>query len=116
MDRGRWRLLSLEWPYALIAIRAAAREHACYPYVARQLGGHVPKEVTRTLAHERGTRKQVGGYKAPVGYYFRPLGTSPADVTEIRTVVGTYELARCPAAPLPLPAGATPAPRLPSTP
>jgi hypothetical protein len=35
VDRGRWRLLSIEWPYALIAIRAAARERAPDEYVLR---------------------------------------------------------------------------------
>ena len=35
VDRGRWRLLSIEWPYVLIAIRAAAREHAPDEYALR---------------------------------------------------------------------------------
>jgi hypothetical protein len=35
VDRGRWRLLSIEWPYALIAMRAAARESAPDEYAFR---------------------------------------------------------------------------------
>ena len=35
VDRGRWRLLSIEWPYALIAIRAAVRERAPDEYALR---------------------------------------------------------------------------------
>ncbi len=35
VDRGRWRLLSIEWPYALIAISAAARERAPDEYALR---------------------------------------------------------------------------------
>ena len=34
-DRGRWRLLDLEWPLALIAIRAAERNSASAEYVLR---------------------------------------------------------------------------------
>lgn len=35
VDRGRWRLHSIAWPYAFIAIRAAPREHAPDEYVFR---------------------------------------------------------------------------------
>ncbi|MGI8546811.1 MAG: DUF7665 family protein [Gemmatimonadaceae bacterium] len=33
--RGRWRLLSIAWPYALIAVRAADREHGPRELVLR---------------------------------------------------------------------------------
>ena len=75
-----------------------AHDHACYPFLAHQFGGHVPAEVMRTLAHERGTRKEVGRARAPVGFYYRRA--PPATVDDMRTVVGgDYELARCPADP-----------------
>lgn len=35
VDRGRWRLLSITWPYATIAIGAAQREHAPREYALR---------------------------------------------------------------------------------
>ena len=35
VDRGRWRLLSIGWPYALIAISAATRERAPGEYTLR---------------------------------------------------------------------------------
>jgi len=82
----------------------AARDHACYPFVAHQMGGHIPPSVLRTLAHERGTRKRVGRNQAPIGYYFRPRSASTLAISDIRTVIGDYELARCPAG------NATPAP------
>ncbi len=35
VDRGRWRLLSIAWPYAFITINAAVREHALGEYAFR---------------------------------------------------------------------------------
>jgi hypothetical protein len=35
VDRQKWRLLSIDWPYVLIAIRAAARERAPSEYTFR---------------------------------------------------------------------------------
>jgi hypothetical protein len=35
VDRGRWRLLSIEWPHVLIALRAAEREQAPDGYAFR---------------------------------------------------------------------------------
>jgi hypothetical protein len=35
VDRGRWRLLSIAWPYATIVISAGAREHAPREYAFR---------------------------------------------------------------------------------
>ena len=83
-----------------------AREHACYPFVVHQFQGAVPSTVARSLAAEHGTRRAVGRYRAPRGYYWRKHGPTTLDVTEVRTVVGDYELARCPS---------TPAPALPSS-
>ena len=77
-----------------------ARDHACYPYLDHLFQGHVPGEVKQKLARERGTRKQVGRYRAPVGYYWRRQREAPLDVKEVRTRLGEYELARCPAAPV----------------
>ena len=34
-DRGRWRLLTLNWPYAVIAIQAAARDSSPAEYALR---------------------------------------------------------------------------------
>lgn len=34
-DRGRWRLVSLDWPHAVIAISAAPRENAPCEYALR---------------------------------------------------------------------------------
>lgn len=79
---------------ALTCCTLAAHDHACYPFVAHQLRGHVPESLLRTLARERGTRKQVGRYRAPVGYYLRPRRAPPA--VDTWTVVDKYELARCP--------------------
>jgi len=88
-------------PLAVLAgCTLLARDHACYPFLAHQLGGHVPNDVLRTLAHERGTRKQVGRQRAPMGYYFRRRGTPAPAVIEVRTAMGGYELARCPEAPV----------------
>ena len=35
LDRGRWRLLSLEWPHAMIAVRAAERTDSAAEYALR---------------------------------------------------------------------------------
>jgi hypothetical protein len=86
---------------ALVALGAAgctlaARDHACWPLLAHQYHGHVPDEVVRALAREHGTRKQVGPYHAPAGYYWRKRRPSTLDVHDIRTLMGDYEMARCP--------------------
>jgi len=74
----------------------AARDHACYPYLAHQYRGELPRDLVRTLARERGTRRSVARHRAPTGYYWRGRRQPTLDVGEIRTVVGDYELARCP--------------------
>lgn len=35
VDRGRWRLLSIDWPYAVIAVAAAPRQDAPEEYALR---------------------------------------------------------------------------------
>ncbi len=35
VDRGRWRLVSVNWPYAIIAVKAAARPNAPGEYAFR---------------------------------------------------------------------------------
>lgn len=35
VDHGRWQLESIEWPYALIVVKAAEREHAPEQYTLR---------------------------------------------------------------------------------
>ena len=35
LDRGRWRLLFLNWPYALIAVKAAERDRGPEEYILR---------------------------------------------------------------------------------
>ena len=79
----------------------AARDHACWPFLAHQYGGHVPAELSKRLAHESGTRRQVGTYRAPVGYYWRRRQAPSLDVRQVRTLMGDYELAACPNAVLP---------------
>ena len=74
----------------------AARDHACWPFLAHQYQGHVPADLTGRLARERGTRRQVGTYRAPSGYYWRRRGRPSFDLREIRTIMGDYELSRCP--------------------
>ena len=86
----------------------AARDHACWPFLAHQYQGHLPGDLTRRLARERGTRRQVGTFRAPSGWYWRRRGHPSYDVTEIRTLMGDYELARCPNA---IPTRSEPAPR-----
>ena len=92
----------------------AAHDHACWPFLAHQYHGHVPADVVRTLAREHGTRKQVGRYHAPSGFYWRKHRSSTLDVHDIRTVLGDYEMARCPNALLK--ADASGAPALPPAP
>ena len=79
----------------------AARDHACWPYLAHQFHSRLPPEVTRILAHEHGTLKEVRRFHAPRGYYWRRRGTPAPDVREVRTFMGDYELARCPSAIIP---------------
>ena len=74
----------------------AARDHACWPFLDHQYHGHVPADLTRTLARERGTRRQIGTTRAPIGYYWRHRRTASLDVGDIRTLMGDYELAACP--------------------
>ena len=79
-----------------------ARDHACWPFVAHQYeqyGAPVPAEVTHRLAHEHGTRKQVGASRAPLGWYWRRRKPPSLDVTDVRTISGDWELAPCPGPP-----------------
>ena len=82
-----------------------ARDHACWPWLSHQYRGHVPSELVRRLAHEHGTKREIGRHVAPSGYYWRKRQKAPLDVTEIRTLQGNYELAACPHAEL-VPTGA----------
>jgi hypothetical protein len=80
----------------------AARNHACYPYLAHRHGGDVPAELARALAREGDTQRRVERYRAPVGYYWRPRRGGSLDLGTVRTVVGDYELAPCPGGVAPL--------------
>jgi hypothetical protein len=90
------RLLSSLLALAVAGCGLVAREHACWPFLAHQYNGHVPSEAVHLLAHEHGTRKTVGAYRAPSGYYWRRRGAGTLDLQDVRTVMGKYELARCP--------------------
>lgn len=72
-----------------------ARDHACYPFVAHRLEGHIPKPVLQTLARERGTTRSVGRYRAPLGYYLRPR-TNPPPLVRGKNDLARYELLPCP--------------------
>src|SRR5437764_6953837 len=80
-----------------------ARDHACWPFVARQYRGQVPAAVSRRLARERGTRREVGNSPAPNGWYWRRRHAASLDVTDVRRVSGDWELAPCPGPPPALP-------------
>jgi hypothetical protein len=81
---------------AAAACTLAARDHACYPYLAKQYQGHVPKELVHRLARERGTRRWVEPDMAPEGYYWRPFKPEKRDPQAAVVVLRGYELARCP--------------------
>jgi hypothetical protein len=52
VDEGRWRLVEIDWPHALIAIAAAPRAGAPDEYVLRfELRGYPHTEATATPWH-----------------------------------------------------------------
>ncbi len=89
------RALVVALALAATGCALAAREHPCWAYLDHQYQGHVPAELSHRLARERGTRRTVGKYRAPTGWYWRHRHAS-ADVTDVRTVVGDWELTHCP--------------------
>jgi len=95
------RLISVLLACGAAGCALVAREHACWPFLAHQYHDQVPAELVHTLAHEHGTRRRVGRYPAPSGYYWRRHRGERLDVQDIRTLVGDYELARCPNAIVP---------------
>jgi hypothetical protein len=95
------RLAALLAVLATLGCSLAARNHACYPYLTHLAGGRVPRALLADLAREPRTRREVRGYRAPSGHYWRPRRVTTLDVRDVRTVVDDYELARCPAAPRP---------------
>jgi hypothetical protein len=86
-----------------------ARDHACWPYVSYRYHGHVPSPLVHLLAHEHGTVKEVGHHQAPPGWYWRRRGGGSLDAGDVHTLMGGYELARCPTAALVPPQSNVPA-------
>ena len=85
-----------------------ARQHPCWDYIAHQLKGQVPSDLTRAMAWERGAERVIHGNRAPMGYYWKQGATQTLDLNHRRQFLGGHELTACPAASAP-PVTATPA-------
>ena len=75
VERGRWRLVEINWPHALIAVSAAPRDNGPMEFVLRfQLDGY-PAMPTAT-PWDPETDQQLAGDRRPkgvrVGQAFRP--------------------------------------------
>ena len=56
-DRGRWRLLALNWPHALIAIQAAARDSSPAEYTLRFECTNYPQAPPTAQPWDAGERR-----------------------------------------------------------
>jgi hypothetical protein len=81
--------------FAAVGCGLRARNHPCYPFLDHHFHGHVPKEVLKELAHDRGAMRVVHGHRSPIGAYWRRRRSS-GDQAGVHEVMGDYELAPCP--------------------
>jgi len=77
-DRGRWRLISIEWPYSVISVRAAARKGAPGEYAFRFELTDYPRTPPTAQPWDLGTGGALAGSKWPTGIHRVPLAFNPA--------------------------------------
>jgi hypothetical protein len=98
VERGAVAVMLPAMLLGLAGCGVLARDHACWPYLARQFRGGVPSEVVRELAFQR-SRKRVGNNTAAMGYYWRkarkPTDEERADGATVRAYQG-WEIVPCP--------------------
>lgn len=77
VDRGRWRLIAIEWPYAVIAISAAERPRGPREYVFRFELSNYPQIAPTAQPWDTGKKSCLEHNKWPFGRSRLPLAFNP---------------------------------------
>jgi hypothetical protein len=77
VDRGRWRLLAIDWPYALIAIKAAERENGPIEYVLRFDCRDYPQTAPTAQLWDMERNGPLASERWPTGRHRVPLVFKP---------------------------------------
>ena len=77
LDRGRWRLVSINWPFSLLAVGAAARDNAPGEYAFRFEVSNYPVAPPTAQPWNESTKAPLETAKWPGGRGRIPLAFNP---------------------------------------
>ncbi len=78
VDRGRWRLLAIAWPHAVIAVRAAARTGGPAEYALRFECANYPQTPPTAQPWDPDCNAPLGHARWPGGRARLPLAFNPS--------------------------------------